>query len=150
MPMQFIFLNDQIHYKNELIKNVQKYWPESCEWLTNLCDKCYTNRLPAIKIALINNQMIGYYVLMHKEYLKKQVSYTPWISVILIFEPYRKNRYSPLIIEDACSTLKSFGFNKAYLATSHIQYYEKYNCKEIDIGILEWDEAVKIYVREFT
>lgn len=148
--LNFVFFNDRPEAKAELIANVLRDWRESAEWLSDLCNSCHKDKLPTIVLAYLEQNLIGYYALLASEYLTKAVSYTPWLSALLVFAPYRKCGHSPLMIQHACATTLALGFAEIYLTTSHIQYYEKFGFKEIGLGILQWGEPTKLYCKNLT
>lgn len=83
------------------------------------------NNIPFGIAMYEKNNLIGFLVFKHN-CLEKYPQYTPWISDVMIFDEYRNQGYGTKMIEEALSTLKELGYDKAYLWTDKAPtFYEK-------------------------
>ena len=67
------------------------------------------------------------------------------MAALYIDEAHRGNSYAQLLIEKAKSDTLKAGFNKLYLSTDHIGYYEKYGWTYIGNGYHPWGDQSRIY-----
>ena len=67
------------------------------------------------------------------------VPYTPYISAMFVGEAYRGNRLSETLIHFALEYAKQLGFEKVYLVSNHVNFYEKYGFEKIDAKPAPWD-----------
>lgn len=57
---------------------------------------------------------------------------TPWYATMYVKEEYRGNGYSKILNDAILKEAKDRGFNKIYLKTDLINYYEKFGAKYIE------------------
>lgn len=70
---------------------------------------------------------------------------SPWISPLLVAPQERGNRYGKLLLQHARREASRLGYEKVYLTTDHIGYYEKYGFREIDVTTFTWGRPTKLY-----
>ena len=77
------------------------------------------------------------------------VPYTPYISAVFVGESYRGNRLSERLIRSGLEYAKLLGFDKVYLVSNHVNFYEKYGFVKIDAKPAPWnpDDIESIFVR---
>lgn len=69
----------------------------------------------------------------------------PWLASIHVDPAYRGNSYGGLLIVHAKEDAKAAGFQKLYLATDFVDYYEKYGFHFIGMGYHPWGDSSRIY-----
>lgn len=74
----------------------------------------------------------------------------PWLCALYVEEPQRKRGHGALLIEHACAEAQRLGFEKIYLCTDHVGYYEKSGFAHIGEGWHPWGGSSKIYARDLT
>ena len=71
----------------------------------------------------------------------------PWLCALYIEPKYRGNNYSKLLIDRVIIDTKKAGFNKLFLCTDHVGYYEKFGFNYLAQGYHPWGEESRIYKR---
>ncbi len=72
--------------------------------------------------------------------------YTPYIGFVFVGEPYRGRRISEKLCRFAAGHAKAFGFDKVYLYSDLINFYEKYGFIKIDEKEAPWGAKLSVYV----
>ncbi len=73
---------------------------------------------------------------------------TPWLGFFHTAPEYRGNRYGKLLIDHVCEYAQEDGFSEVYIATDHIDLYEKYGFTYLENRIDVWGEDSRIYKKE--
>ena len=73
------------------------------------------------------------------------VIYGPWLCALYIEDNYRGNSLGNLLISQIKIDVAKMGFNKVYLCTDHIGYYEKYGFIYIGTGYHPWGDSSRVY-----
>ena len=143
--MEFTAITKKSEITKALLDILKNEWQEAYVWLADVIDKWSLTDLPQIIVATENKEIIGYYSLVAHELVKNDYGYTPWLGTLFIRKKHRGNKYSPILIEDACQRVKNMEYSSLFLATEHINYYEKFGFKQIGSGIYEWGTPTKFY-----
>ncbi|MEH6842437.1 GNAT family N-acetyltransferase, partial [Priestia megaterium] len=69
----------------------------------------------------------------------------PWVCALYIEESYRGMSLGEKLLLKIKKDTKNAGFNKLYLCTNHIGYYEKYDFSYIGDGYHPWGSSSRIY-----
>ncbi len=93
-----------------------------------------------------NENLVSFCTLTKKDCIDDSSLY-PWIGFVYTKDEYRGNRYSKVLIDFACKRAKEQGFNKVYLATDHIGFYEKYGFEYVERRTDIYNEQSRIYVK---
>ncbi len=72
----------------------------------------------------------------------------PWIGFVYTHPDYRGQRRSGEVIDCACRSAKQQGYDKVYLATDHVGFYEKYGFEYMETRIDIYKEESRIYFKE--
>lgn len=148
--MKIISIRETPGYRDIAIKYFQQSWKSV---LPIIYEDSITHSigardaLPQWYLLENDNQIIGCAGLITNDFVSR-VDLYPWVCAIFIDEKYRGNAYGSLLIEKAKTDTKKAGFNKLYLCTSHIGFYEKYGFEYIGQGYHPWGEESKIYELE--
>lgn len=88
------------------------------------------NKISILGIT-INNKLVGFISLFKSDYeLKKEL--TPWYSTMYVIKEYRNKGYSKILNDLILKEAKSLGYNKVYLKTDLLNYYEKFGFKYLE------------------
>lgn len=77
----------------------------------------------------------------------KDDSLYPWIGFVYTHPDYRGRRCSEKIISHACECARQQGYDKVYLATDHVGFYEKYGFEYMETRIDIYEEESRIYFK---
>lgn len=107
---------------------------ESCPWqaasflaqmLREKSFEHYLGENPLLFILSENGKPAAFCTLSQKDAIDDERLY-PWIGFVYTAEKFRGKRLSEAVIRAALETASENGFEKVYLTTDHIGFYEKY------------------------
>ena len=98
----------------------------------NFRNSLNTDCLPVTYVARINNLCVGYFNITHND-LDIRPQYHPWLANVYVDAAYRGIGICKKLIEHAIEYLKNNGYKKCYLYTHHVDFYEKFGFKLIEI-----------------
>lgn len=149
--MEFINLKNNKHLNKDLLISVENNsdWTEILEWLKEQINIVGVNKLPDINLAYENDDLVGFFVISEKELIKEQLSYTPFLGIIMVFDNYRGKGYSKLMLNYITERIKILGYKELYLCTNHNNLYEKYGYNLIGNATYIWNETTKIYKKVY-
>ena len=90
--------------------------------------------------------IIGCGGLLSNDFISR-MDFTPWLSSLYVEENMRGQNFGSKLIEYIVNDAKNAGYNKIYLATEHIGYYEKYGFEYVATGYHPWGESSRIYTK---
>lgn len=106
------------------------------------------NSLPRFYLLTKGEEIIGCCGLITNDFISRHDLY-PWLSSLYVEEDYRGNAYARLLMAHIIKEAKTLNFERVYLTTNHINYYEKYGWKRIEDGIdLFSSKPTRIYSKE--
>lgn len=133
----------------ENIKNNEKYLKEyiklcSLEWgnsktedeMNNYIENKLNRILTTDKVIFVlglfgNDEMIGFISLFKYDGDERR-DLTPWYATMYVKKEYRGNGYSRLLNDALIAECVKRGYNKIYLKSYLINYYEKFGAKYIE------------------
>lgn len=138
--------------------NEQKQWIEkirNCDWsaakfLADLLEQeKFQETVGGGRLFIMTDadSLVSFATLSHNDCIKDE-SLFPWIGFVFTCPEYRRHRYSGEIIELACSEAKKQGYDKVYIATDHIGFYEKYGFTYIENRADIYGEDSRIYCKK--
>ncbi len=78
-----------------------------------------------------NNELIGF-ISLFKYDGDERIDLTPWYATMYVKNEYRGKGYSKILNNAILEEAKTLGYNKIYLKTDLINYYEKFGAKYIE------------------
>jgi len=133
----------------ELWEKVAAY-AENCSWgdtgkyLSNRMKNNEFSDWERVFVSLENNTIAGFCVLSRTSIIITE--YTPLIGFIFVGESYRGNRISEKLCLAAIKYAKTVGFDKVYLYSDLVNFYEKYGFIKIDEQEAPWGDKLSIYM----
>lgn len=103
--------------------------------------------LPEWYLMLDGERIIGCAGLISNDFISR-MDLTPWLCALYIEEDCRGHAYGSLLLERAASDAAAKGYDKIYLCTDHVGYYEKYGFEKIGAGYHPWGETSSIFCRK--
>lgn len=146
--MNIISVKKQPEYASDAIKYFQEKWAseDSLKVYEDCINNCITAKEPLPQWYLLYNddEIVGCAGLITNDFISRMDLY-PWVCALYIEEKYRGNAYGKLLLDEAKKDSKESGFDKLYLCTDHIGYYERYDFDYLGIGYHPWGEESRIY-----
>lgn len=129
-------------YCKEKWNKVYKPFSENAELSVN------SDKLPqtyVIKGMEQEREIIGFYQLIRNDNLTYHTELSPFVSTLFVDERVRGYGFGYLMLTHAKYEAAKLGYEKLYVSTDHIGYYEKYGFREIGLDIYTWGNPTKIY-----
>lgn len=149
MKHQIIDLRDYPNLLKEAIEYVAQRWGLH----RRIFEECITSSmtttspLPRWYLLINGDEIIGSYSLMNNDFVSRQDLW-PYLSNLYVDEKKRGKGLGAVLLEHARQEAYKLGYNKLYLCTDHINYYEKYGWIHICNGYHTWNRESKIYMIE--
>lgn len=103
--------------------------------------------LPQTWIVLVGEDEIrGFYQLAENDHITRKDEFTPFIASLYV-DPDMRGGFGmgKTLLDHARYEAAKLGFDKLYLTTDHIGYYEKYGFREIGLDLNDWGRPTKLY-----
>lgn len=147
MNISIVSLNENPKLKESAITYCAKNWPKVQNTFTRNIDESVStkDKLPLTYLLLKDSKIIGFYQIVKVEKIKNINNLSPWLDCLFIDSNERGKTLGAMLLEHGRKTAKVLGYDKIYLTTDHIQFYEKYGFKEIGLDITESGRPTKVY-----
>jgi N-acetylglutamate synthase-like GNAT family acetyltransferase len=151
--MQIINVREHVEYQDKAIKYIQNKWAN--ENTLKLYEDCIThslktdNSLPIWYLLENRGEIIGCAGLISNDFISR-MDLWPWVCALYIEEDYRGISLGEKLLLKIQEDTKDAGFNKLYLCTNHIGYYEKYGFSYIGDDYHPWGSMSRIYEASLT
>ena len=90
--------------------------------------------------------IMGFYQLSEHDLITRKNEFTPFITSLFVDPTMRGGLGTgKMLLDHARYEAAKLGFDKLYLTTDHIGYYEKYGFREIGLDLYDWGRPTKIY-----
>lgn len=108
--------------------------------------ECITtsNPLPRWYLMYRNNRIIGCYGLIENDFMVRK-DLLPWLCALYVEEDERGKELGSRLLAHGVSEAAKLGFEKVYLCTDHIGYYEKYGWRFFGMEESEWGDETRVY-----
>ena len=123
-------------------------WGKVYECFADCADKSVTAKiLPQTWAALgFEDEITGFYQLSEHDLITRKDEFTPFITSLYV-DPIMRGGFGigEVLLDHARYEAAKLGFDKLYLTTDHIGYYEKYGFREIGLDLYDWGRPTKLY-----
>lgn len=142
----------------EYFKNQDKVWIDKirkCDWgsawfLADLLElEKFQETVGGGELFIMadGDRLAAFATLSQKDCINDD-SLFPWVGFVFTAPEYRGHRYSGELIDYACNKAKNQGYDKVYIATDHIGFYEKYGFIYMENRIDIYGEDSRTYYKE--
>jgi len=104
-----------------------------------------SSTLPRWYILVEDERIIGSYGIIMNDFISRQDIW-PWFAALYIEESERGRGLGSVLLEHGRREAGKIGYEKLYLCTDHIGFYEKYGWTKIGKGYHPWHEESSIYM----
>ncbi|HAA14049.1 MAG TPA: GNAT family N-acetyltransferase [Cytophagales bacterium] len=129
------------------IRYFQQSWPGTWPIIYEDCIRhAVTSRQPLPQWYLLqqDGEIIGGAGLITNDFISRMDLY-PWLCALFVDEAHRRNGYANLLMQRVQEDTKAAGFDRLYLSTEHVGYYERYGWEYLGQGYHPWKEESRIY-----
>lgn len=138
--MKVINIKNNMIYLREYFVLCSREWGSPCDEehlkikidnkIKNLSENNDNKIISALGLVS-NNILIGFISLLKTDGEERK-ELTPWYGTMYVKKEYRGKGYSKLLNNAILSEAKKLGYNKVYLKTDLVNYYEKFGAKYIE------------------
>ncbi len=149
--MNIISVKKRPEYKDRAIKYFQSKWGNESNMM--VYEDCITHcigakaPLPQWYLLMDGERIAGCAGLITNDFISRMDLY-PWVCAVFIEESYRGHAYGGLLLEQAKQDAGKGGFERLYLCTDLVGYYEHFGFKYVGSGYHPWGEESSIYYVE--
>ena len=123
-------------------------WNKVYDCFTECADKSFNAKLlPQTWVVLgFEDEIMGFYQLSEHDLITRKDEFTPFITSLYV-DPTMRGGFGigEMLLDHARYEAARLGFDKLYLTTDHIGYYEKYGFREIGLDMYDWGRPTKLY-----
>ncbi len=93
-----------------------------------------------------SSEILGFYQLVENDGLTRNTELSPFVATLFILPQYRAGQgFGELLLTHAKYEAARLGYDRLYICTDHIGYYERYGFREIGLDTAVWGAACKLY-----
>ena len=122
---EYILLCKEEWSDNKTIENKELFIKEHKEKILN------GEKVISILGLTDNNTLLGF-ISLFKYDGEERKDLTPWYATMYVKKEYRSKGYSKILNDALLKHTKELGYNKIYLKSELINYYEKFGAKYIE------------------
>lgn len=136
MEIKNIINNDA--YLTEYIKLCNNEWginhteEELREYIEEKKDKIINDGKVISILGLIENDIMIGFISLFKYDGDERKDLTPWYATMYVKKEYRNKGYSKILNDAILKEAKKLGYDKVYLKSELVNYYEKFGAQYID------------------
>lgn len=95
------------------------------------------------------DRLVSFITFSERDCIAGEPVLTPWLGFFHTAPEYRGRRLGKLLIDHACQVARANGYDTVYIATDHVDLYEKYGFSYIENRIDVWGEDSRVYQKRF-
>lgn len=134
--MKIINIKNKLNYLKEYVKLCYLEWSDKDKPLVEYMDYKIDNIKSGDKVisilGLVNEEELIGFISLFKYDGDERKDLTPWYATMYVKKEYRGKGYSKLLNQAIIKEAKRLGYDKVYLKSDLINYYEKFGAKHIE------------------
>lgn len=146
--LELISVREHPERVDEIIHFFQRHWatPESMM----VYEDCIRHSLdaegplPQWYVLMLNGHIVAGAGLIPNDFISR-MDLGPWLAALYVEEECRGCALGRELIRHALEDAARLGYDKLYLCSDHIGYYEKYGFEAIAEGYHPWGERSRIF-----
>lgn len=144
--LEFFSIKEKPAYAQAILDSQREHWWACMPWTEKHMKACgKLDDLPDTYVAVLDGKPVGTYTLLIKELLySKEVGL--WIGTLYIFPEARGLHLTPVLLEHALRRGAQLGYDKMYLASEHVNLYEKFGWLAAGPDLCALGEPTMMYV----
>ena len=129
-----------------MLESLEAHWNACMPWIEKHMKAVLETEgpIPDAFIAVEDGKIVGGYTLAIKQILYSRAEGL-WIATLYMDPAYRGKHLSHVLIDHARRRGGELGFDKIYLASEHVNYYEKYGFYTIGPDACAWGEPTQMF-----
>lgn len=133
--MKVINIKNDFNYLKEYARFCYLKWSNKekklSEYIEYKVNKIQTDDKVISILGLVDNSKLIGFISLFKYDGEEMKSLTPWYATMYIKKDYRGNGYSRILNDAVLNEARKLGYNKVYLKSDLVNYYEKFGAKYI-------------------
>ena len=134
--MQIINIKNKLNYLKEYVKLCYLEWSNKEKQLAEYIEYKIDNIKNGDKVisilGLVNEEELIGFISLFKYDGDERKDLTPWYATMYVKKEYKGKGYSKLLNQAIIKEAKRLGYDKVYLKSDLINYYEKFGAKRIE------------------
>lgn len=134
--MQIINIKDKLNYLKEYVKLCYLEWSNKekslAEYIEYKIDNIKNGDKVISILGLVNDEELIGFISLFKYDGDEHKDLTPWYATMYVKKEYRGKDYSKILNQAIIKEAKRLGYDKVYLKSDLINYYEKFGAKRIE------------------
>lgn len=147
MGIEIISLKENPEYLSKVKDYCKASWSKVYDCFCEAAEKSVNaDTLPQTWILMCNDGIAGFYQLCESDCtLTQNTHLTPFLCTLFVDARCRGRFFGEMLITHAKYEADKLGYDRLYVSTDHIGYYEKYGFREIGLDVCTYGRASKIY-----
>lgn len=146
--IELLSVREHPQLAGEMIAFFQRHWasPDSMRVYEDCIRACLHSESPLPQWYTLwqDGRIIAGAGLITNDFISR-MDLWPWLAALYVEEEYRGNALGSVLLRHVRRQAALLGFDRVYLATDHIGYYEKYGFEYIADGCHPWGDSSRIY-----
>ncbi len=134
--MKIINIKNKLNYLKEYVKLCYLEWSNKKKPLAEYIDYKIDNIKSGDKVisilGLVNDEELIGFISLFKNDGNERQDLTPWYATMYVKKEYRGKGYSKILNQAIIKEAQRLGYDKVYLKSDLINYYEKFGAKRIE------------------